>query len=97
MTTIQVKVDATNVAKTFITGSQSRIFFYIKNYASPLSSDNMYIAFGQAATNGLNGELELLPGQELVFGGTSAPQNCPQGSISIISPTTANGCLLINQ
>lgn len=97
MTTIQIAINANNVSAQVLTSSQSRIFLYIKNYASPLSGDNLYVSFGQAATAGTNGELELLPGQELVFGGTSAPQNCPQGTISVISPTTAKGCVLVNQ
>lgn len=100
----QVALSAnTGTSSQALVQDNGRCFMYIRNYAG--SAGTLWVAFGQAATAGMNGELELPPGQDKVFGSNYldnpiAPpfsNNCPKGSVNVISSAgTATGCLLVN-
>lgn len=104
MATQATPVAATTVAATVAPSNSARRFLYIKSYVyvpngggSPSQQSGiLYVAFGQAATPGQNGEYELVPGAEYSFGGPLPPSVgnlprgfilpvCPQESISVVS------------
>ena len=82
-----------------------RLYLHIRNYAA--SGQTMWVAFGQAATPGANGELEIVPGSEYIWGNAlgNAPgkllqhnlqESCPTDAIHIVTSTgTALGCALV--
>lgn len=76
MPTQQFPINAGPVAGTFApaaTNSNYRNSLYIRNYAN--STASMWVAFGQVATPGANGEMEIVPGSEYAFGGPLVPNN----------------------
>jgi hypothetical protein len=77
---------------------------YIRNYSTSLVT--MWVAFGQPATAGTNGEMEVPPDFEYTFGGSLKPStqtlpgsfylpNCPHESINVITSSgVATGCVV---
>ena len=76
MATAQTPIVASNTSIQVLATSAFRRSLFIQNYAE--SAVSMYIAFGQSATAGTNGELEIAPGQNFSWGGILAkPSNPP--------------------
>lgn len=79
----------------------TRTFLYIYNYATADYGSNatMWVAFGATCTAGSHGEIELLPGSSVVYGGQRSlqyAQNVPQTFITICtSSLTAVGGLQV--
>jgi hypothetical protein len=94
MATAQTPIVASGTSIQVITASASRRSLFIQNYAE--SAVSMYIAFGQKATAGANGELEIPPGQNFSWGGalampanppstgTAPAPSCPAESVNVI-------------
>jgi hypothetical protein len=94
MATTQTPIVVATSSVQVAGASAVRRSLFIQNYAE--SAVSMYIAFGQSATAGTNGELEIPPGQNFSWGGILAmPSNppstgtglapaCPAESINVI-------------
>jgi hypothetical protein len=94
MATQQTVISAGTSSAQVLAANAGRRSLFIQNYAE--SSSSIYVAFGQAATAGAAGELEIPPGQNFSWGGTLAmPANppstgplaapaCPTESINVI-------------
>jgi hypothetical protein len=72
----------------------TRTFLYIYNYATTDygSNQTMWIAFGATCTSGSHGEIELLPGSSIVYGGQRSlayAQNVPQTFITICTSSAS--------
>lgn len=94
----------TNIAATH---NADRRFVYIRNYAN--STNSIFVLFSdtRSATAGAQGELEIVPGAEYLFGGALKPStmtlpgsfvlpNCPLEQINVITSTgTASGCVIV--
>lgn len=97
-------INATTADKIVVPVDPARRFIYIKNYST--SSVTIFIAFGQVATPGQAGELEITPGTDYFLYGPlqpptqTLPQNfflphCPFEEIhAICSGGTATGCVV---
>ena len=108
MGTQQTALNATTSASNPVPYNPDRRFAYIRNYTGSLGT--IWLLFvpqgsNQVATQGLNGELEILPGMDFEFGGKLDPitkqlpgsfklPNCPIEAVSIISNSTATGCFV---
>jgi hypothetical protein len=99
MGTVLKPITATTAPSTPLgtVNNSARRFLYIKNYvyvpnggASPVAQQGvLYVAFGQDATPGQNGEYELLPGGEYNWGGPLPPNvgNLPLGFYLPVCPS----------
>jgi hypothetical protein len=86
MATLHTAILAGTSSAQVAAANSSRRSLFVQNYAE--SGTPMYIAFGQAATAGTNGELEIPAGQNFSWGGTLAmPANPPS-----TGPTLAPAC-----
>lgn len=99
MATQHFKINATGVSSVAAPADVNRISLYIRNYSG--SGQTVWVAFGQVATAGTNGEMELVPGAEYAFGSTTFPNNTlplkayPTESVNVITSTgTATGCIV---
>ena len=103
MATQQFAINATTGNSVPVPADRDRRGLYLRNYSN--SSATMWVAFGQPATLGTNGELEIPPGSEYSFGGELKPStrtlpgsfylpNCPPESINVICSATASGCAM---
>lgn len=75
-----------------------RLSLYIRNYQA--STGTIWVALGQAATAGSNGEIEIVPGGEYTWSGVITPLDSgmayiPTDSVNIIvSGGTATGAVV---
>ena len=116
MATQQFPIIATSTSGSTVTvaGNNNNRFVYIRNYTNAPGTltpqtASIYVLFsnapGAAATLGTKGELEVLPGQDFVFGGNLEPgiaveqatgffPNCPVENIYVIATGTTYGCVM---
>jgi len=86
MATVHTPILAVGSSTQVAGANSGRRSLFVQNYAE--SSVSMYVAFGQPATAGTNGELEIPAGQNFSWGGTLAmPANPPS-----TGPTLAPAC-----
>lgn len=93
--TVHTAITNVTVSTQFVVSRTERRALYIRNYAASVGT--MWLAFGQAATAGTNGEMEIVPGGEYNWNGLLPPLqgNVPLESINIIaSGGTATGCVV---
>jgi hypothetical protein len=95
MATVHTPIVAADASTQVLAANSGRRSLFVQNYAE--SGASIYIAFGQPATAGANGELEIPPGQNFSWGGTLAmPANppstgttaapaCPTESVNVIA------------
>ena len=111
MNTQQIRIVATGTSGIVVPADPNRTYLSIRCYTNAPGTltpqtDSFYVAFGQAATAGANGEMEFPPGTDYIFGGqvispwptARGPDvQCPQESINIIAPTgrTVYGAILV--
>lgn len=105
MATQQFAINATVSNSIPVPNDADRRSLYIRNYGN--SSSTMWVAFGQPATPGTNGEMEIVPGSEYSFGGDLKPStktlpggfylpNCPHESINVITTTLAIATITVS-
>lgn len=94
-------ISASNTsAVTVVPANPNRRLLYIRNYVDATlnaGAVTMWVAFGQTATQGTNGEYELVNGGEYPWNGPLPPLvgNVPTEFISIITNTgSAKGCVI---
>jgi hypothetical protein len=86
MATVHTPIVAGTSSTQIASANSGRRSLFVQNYAE--SGSAMYIAFGQPATAGTNGELEIPAGQNFSWGGRLAmPANPPS-----TGPTLAPAC-----
>lgn len=94
----QTPINATTNDAQLLPYQSERTYLHIRNYSG--STETMWVAFGRAATAGTNGELEIVPGSEYIWGSIlwtayGSQPSCPQDPIHVITSTgTASGCCL---
>ena len=108
MPTAQYAISATSVSSKIVDADQHRRYLMIQNYYA--STESIYVAFGQAATPGNNGELEIVAGAHYEIPGfplksplpvlqgqpNVAFPNCPSESINVITATgSATGSIMV--
>lgn len=98
----QAPISAGTGSSLVIPAHNYRFYLHIRNYTA--SAQTIWVSFGIPATPGTNGELEIVPGSEYIWGnldyGTTNYEShgCPTDAIYVItSASTATGCILYNK
>jgi hypothetical protein len=109
--TNQQPIVATTTSSSPLAENRVRRFLYVRCYAvnptnGTVGQPTMWLSFGNPATPGMKGEMEIQAGTEYTFGGRLEPPrqtlpgsfflpNCPTESVNVITASgSAYGCVI---